>query len=100
MRVWLAYDKSASLIRPRRTRSLPADRPDDPRHQLRRPARRGRRKVAQGLDQVEHVVVRKGAEEVDEPEDRVVGDLAEEAHPALELARCELRDQPDGPVEQ
>ena len=35
-----------------------------------------------------------------ETQDRVVGDLAEEAHAALQLARLELRDQPDRPVEQ
>ena len=37
---------------------------------------------------------------MDEPQDRVVGHLAEQPHRALELAWLEPRDQPDGAVEQ
>ena len=79
---------------------LPGDGPDDPRHELRRAAGGGRREARERVDEVEHVVVGEAAEEVEQAQDRRVRDAAEQLQRPLQLARLQLRDEPDRPVEQ
>jgi len=59
--------------------ALADDGPNDPRHELRRSARRARRQAGQGIDQVEHVLVFEPLEEPDQAKERIVADLAEES---------------------
>src|SRR4051812_44609763 len=75
-------------------------RSNHPGHQLRRAPGGRRRQPAERLDQLENVPVVEAAQQVDEPKDGRVGDLAEEPKPALQFAWLELRHDPHRAIEQ
>ena len=100
-------DRAAHAARPRDRAlteasgpALPGDRPDDPDISfVARRAAAGDRRLRASIE-LDDVVVRQPAEEIDEPQDRVVRHLREEPHPALQLPRLELRDEPDRTIEE
>ena len=54
----------------------------------------------ESLDEVDDVLVREPAEQIEEAEDRLVRDASEQLERAFELARLELRHEPDRPIEE
>ena len=79
---------------------LPGDGAHDPGHELRRAARGGRREVRERLDEPDDVVVRESTEEIEQAQDRRVWDPSQELEGAFELTWLELRNEPDGAVEE
>src|SRR5947208_5383208 len=98
-------DVSASIMArgpkpPKRRRSSPDERADDPRHHPCGAARALRREPAQRVHETEHVLVGEAVEQRDQAQDRVVGHLAQEPHGTFQLRRLEPADQADRAVEQ
>src|SRR5512146_316885 len=56
-------------------------------HQAGRPSRRGRRQARQRLDEIDDVLIRQRAEQVEQPKDRRIRDPPEQAERPLQLAR-------------
>ena len=73
-----SFDRSLSTRGRRMSHGLARDRPDDPRHELGGAPRRSGRQPRQGVDEVDHVLVRQAAKQVEQAEDRRVGDPAKE----------------------
>ena len=81
-------------------RRLAGDGPDDPRHQLRRPAGGGRRQPGQRLDELQDVLVGEARRAGRRAGARSRPRSRRAAAAPLQLARLELRDEPDRPIEQ